>query len=576
MSFIGLRKTLFTVLLCTALQNIPEAQPAYRPPLDIPLLLSGTFAELRSDHFHSGVDFRTQGVEGHKIFAIEDGYVSRVAVAPGGFGKAIYLDHPSTGHTSVYAHLQRFHGKLADYVKSEQYQAQNFTVNLLPEAGRFPVKKGDIIGFSGNSGSSGGPHLHFEIRDSRSQWPLNPAQFGFPIQDNIKPSITKLMVYPANEQARVNGYAKMQLYEVQGTGENHYLRDKAEVKAQGAISFGISTFDMHNGTPNKNGVYSVELFVDAIKVFHFAADRFSFDETRYINSMIDYSYLKKHHSRLIRTAKDPLNKLSMADYGLNNGVLLVTDTALHQALFRVTDHFGNISLLRFSIRGNSMDKETNQPIKPVADNFIAVKAGQPKEINNSGLLAVIPDDAFYRDEFLSFDVKTGSPAFLSDIYTLGDKAIPVHKAITIAIKPKQTGLDTKRLMVARIEDDNKPVYAGNTIESDGRISAKTRNMGRFALVADSIPPSIKPLNFTKQAKITELKQLRVEIDDRLSGIADYKPSLNGAWLLMDYDPKNKLLVYEIDERMLMGKNRFELRVTDKCGNMAVFVAELEY
>jgi len=131
-------------------------------------------------------------------------------------------------------------------------------------------------------------------------------------------------------------------------------------------------------------------------------------------------------------------------------------------------------------------------------------------------------------------------------------------------------------MVARIEDDNKPVYAGNTIESDGRISAKTRNMGRFALVADSIPPSIKPLNFTKQAKITELKQLRVEIDDRLSGIADYKPSLNGAWLLMDYDPKNKLLVYEIDERMLMGKNRFELRVTDKCGNMAVFVAELEY
>jgi hypothetical protein len=364
MSFIGLRKTLFTVLLCTALQTIPEAQPAYRPPLDIPLLLSGTFAELRSDHFHSGVDFRTQGVEGHKIFAIEDGYVSRVAVAPGGFGKAIYVDHPSTGHTSVYAHLQRFHGKLADYVKSEQYQAQNFTVNLLPEAGRFPVKKGDIIGFSGNSGSSGGPHLHFEIRDSRSQWPLNPAQFGFPIQDNIKPSITKLMVYPANEQARVNGYAKMQLYEVQGTGENHYLRDKAEVKAQGAISFGISTFDMHNGTPNKNGVYSVELFVDAIKVFHFAADRFSFDETRYINSMIDYSYLKKHHSRLIRTAKDPLNKLSMADYGLNNGVLLVTDTALHQALFRVTDHFGNISLLRFSIRGNSMDKETNQPIKP--------------------------------------------------------------------------------------------------------------------------------------------------------------------------------------------------------------------
>lgn len=557
------------------LQISLSAQPLYRPPLDIPLLLSGTFAELRSDHFHSGVDFRTQGVEGHKVFAIEDGYVSRIAVAPGGFGKAIYIDHPATGHTSVYAHLQRFHGNVADYVKGEQYKAQSFTVNLIPETGRFQVKKGEIIGFSGNSGSSGGPHLHFEIRDSRSQWPLNPAHFGFPIQDNIRPSITKLTVYPANFESRVNGRAKMQLYEVQGTGENHYLRDKAEIKARGAISFGLSTFDMHNGTPNKNGVYAVELFVDGVRLFHFTADRFSFDETRYINSLIDYPYLKKHHSRLIRTAKDPLNKLSMAGYGSNEGVLIVSDTALHQALFRVTDHFGNISLLPFTIRGSTTDREPNTVAGNTSDSLIRVQAGQPKEIRNNALQVSIPDDAFYRDELLIFGTKAGSSAYLSDIYTLGDNTIPVHKAITIAIKPKQSGLG-KKLMMAMIGDDNKPVYAGNTVEPDGRISARVRNLGSFAIIADSIPPTIKPLNFTNQAKIDELKQLRLEIDDRLSGIADYKPSLNGAWLLMDYDPKNKLLVYAFDERLKKGKNRFELRVTDKCGNSTVFIADLEY
>lgn len=569
-------RTLIPLILCfLGLNTGLHSQPNYRPPLDIPLFLSGTFAELRPDHFHSGVDFRTQGVEGHKVFAIEDGYVSRIAVAPGGFGKAIYIDHPSTGHTSVYAHLQRFHGKVADYVKSEQYKAQNFTVNLLPEAGRFPVSKGDIIGLSGNSGSSGGPHLHFEIRDSRSQWPLNPAQFGFQIKDKIKPSITKLAVYPAADSSRVNGFPKMQLYEVLGSGENHYLQNKSDVKAYGAVSFGISVFDMHDGTPNKNGVYSVELFVDAERIFHFTADRFSFDETRYINSLIDFPFLKKHHSRLIRSAKDPMNRLSMAHYEVDGGIFVLNDTATHKALFRVTDHFGNISLLGFTLRGNSARQDKGPVKKRESDSLFLVKSGKALEIKNEQLMVSIPADALYRDEWFAFEKKPAAPGFLSDIITIGDNTIPLHKAMEVALKPNISPVRKEQMMVARLEPNNKTVYAGNTHEN-GFVGTKTRTPGRFVLVADSLKPTIKPLNFSHKAKISELKQLRLEIDDALSGIADWQAKLNGSWLLMDYDPKNKLLVYELDERMLKGSNRFELRLSDKCGNTAVFSADLEY
>ncbi|MBU1011195.1 MAG: M23 family metallopeptidase [Bacteroidetes bacterium] len=542
----------------------------YRQPMDIPMLPSGTFGELRTDHFHSGFDFRTQGVEGHKVVAIADGYVSRIGIAPGGFGKAIYIDHPSTGQTSVYAHLQHFNKVIDAYVKEAQYKAEQFQVNLEPEAGLFKVRKGEVIGYSGNSGSSGGPHLHFEIRDTRTQWPLNPAKYGIKVKDFIRPAITKLMVYPADSLARINGHRKQQVYEVQGWGEQHFLKDKATVLAYGKIAFGISTFDMHNDCPNKNGVHAVELFVDSVKVFGFTADKFSFDESRYINSLIDYGYLAKHKSRLIRSEHDKLNRLSMRESGLS-GIFTVDDTLVHKACYRVTDHFGNTSSLCFNIKGSRIEKDT--PVKNhVKQNGCKVTAGEATNLKKTAFYASIPADAFYRDQVLEV-AESPDKRFLSALVKFGDNSIPVHKAIVFGIKPEPGSINPAKLLIARIESGKVAGSMGGKL-MDGYVVANIRTLGDFALVADTVKPVIKAVNFKPNSQVSALTSLKVTINDNLSGIDSYKPMLNGHWLLMEYDAKNNLLTYQVDERLLKGRNTFVLTVTDKCGNVSEFRTEL--
>lgn len=562
--------SLIVLLTHTSFGQQSPADGNYRQPMDIPLLPSGTFGELRTDHFHSGFDFRTQGVEGQKIVAIADGYVSRIGIAPGGFGKAIYIDHPATGQTSVYAHLQHFNKAIDAYVKEAQYKAEQFQVNLEPEAGLFKVKKGDIIGYSGNSGSSGGPHLHFEIRDTRTQWPLNPAKYGIKVKDFIRPAITKLMVYPADSLARINGHRKQQVYEVQGWGEQHVLKDKATVLAYGNIAFGISTFDMHNDCPNKNGVYSVELFIDSVKVFGFTADKFSFDETRYINSLIDYGYLAKHKSRLIRSEHDKLNRLSMRESGLS-GIVTVDDTLLHKACYRVTDHFGNTSSLCFNIKGSRLEKDV--PIKSMAkQDGWRVTADEASNLKKSAFYANIPADAFYRDQVLAV-AESPDKRYLSPLVKFGDNSIPVHKAIELGIKPEQGSLNPAKLLIARIESGKVAGSMGGKFK-DGYVAANIRTLGDFALVADTVKPTIKPVNFKPNSQVSALTSLKVTIDDNLSGIDGYRPMLNGHWLLMEYDAKNDLLIYQVDERLLKGKNSFVLTVTDKCGNVNEYRTEL--
>ncbi|MDO8897816.1 MAG: M23 family metallopeptidase, partial [Bacteroidales bacterium] len=240
------------VILLTSLIGKGQQQSAktnFRPPMDLTIFLSGTFGEMRSNHFHSGIDIRTQGVEGHLVFAIEDGFVNRVAVSAVGFGKVVYLSHPKTGHVSVYAHLQRFNKEIGQYVKNQQYKNESFSVNLFPESNLLPVKKGDLIGYAGNSGSSGGPHLHFEIRDGATQEVLNPLDFGFKTKDFIRPNISRLAIYPEGDKSRINGRNAAAFFEVQGWGESHRIKDNAAVKAFGEVSFGITTYDTHNDTP---------------------------------------------------------------------------------------------------------------------------------------------------------------------------------------------------------------------------------------------------------------------------------------------------------------------------------------
>lgn len=564
---------LLLFLLIGTKADMLQSQPIdYRAPLDIPLFLSGTFAELRNGHFHSGLDFRTQGVEGHRVLAIADGYVSRIVVSPVGFGKALYIHHPRTGHTSVYAHLRSFHGDLADYVKDAHYAHQSFALNLFPEAGRFRIKKGELIGFSGNTGSSMGPHLHFEIRDAATQEPMNPLYFGFQVKDYIRPRITRFAVYPADDMAVVHGANHYRVYEVQGWGEQHRLKDNEVVSAKGEIAFGISTYDMHNDTPNRNGVYSIELLVDSLKIFGFRANRFAFAETRYINSFIDYGHFINQRNRLIRSEIDPHNRLSLYDEMIGRGTFTVKDGQTYKGVYVVTDYHGNVSRLPFTIQAEA--PEETAILQPDNPETQTLKAGKAHEIETDRYFARFRHDAFYRDEAIDHKVLIDSTALSAEIM-IGQPGIPVHSFYKIGIKAFETHIPPEKFLMAWYNDKGEAESIGGTYEN-GFVVARTRNLGRFVVMADTVAPEIRPLNFRDGADIGSLKQLRLAVKDDFAGIDSYLPSLNGDWLLMEHDPKNELLFYDFDERLRTGANQFELRVQDKAGNTEVYRATLHY
>lgn len=563
-------KRLFILILGIALIKPVTGQDMFVPPLNIPLFLSSNFGELRADHFHSGIDIKTQGVTGKKVVAVADGYVYLILVSPGGFGKAIYLRHPS-GYSTVYAHLDSFSPEVNDYIKRQQYQNKSYAVTLYPPKEQFVFRQGDLIGFSGNTGSSSGPHLHFEVRKSDSEKPVNPLKFNFGIEDNLKPVIDRLAVYPASASTLINGSNGKLFIRTAGSNGNYSLQDNTVIEISGTAGFGISCRDLMNNTSNRFGINYLELFIDSIPWFSCDLNEFSFAETRYINAHIDYEALIMNNVWIHRTFVLPGDKLSMYRNYMNNGYFDFTEGETHKIKITVTDGSGNSASLNFTVRSKPPVKPYKKlPVQP-DETFVLMPFGKSNYFKSEGINMVIPKEALYDTLYFKYSQKKGNGNLFSPVHKVHDRLTPVHKAYTLSLKPDSIPPQgPSKLLIVRLDDKNSMISAGGTW-NNGFITADVTLFGDYAVAADTIPPVIIPDGLSQDADMSLFKEIRIKITDNLSGIKSYTGLIDGKWALFEYDAKNDLLFYRFDdERITKGiKHTLKLTVTDNRNNLSV-------
>ena len=556
------------LLLCNCLFAQTEVFPQYPNPVKIPVYLSATFAEIRTNAFHAGVDIRTQGVEGKEVFAVADGYISRIGVSPYGYGKVLYITH-NDGFTSVYAHLSKFNKNIAEFVKNRQYEEKSFSQNILLEEDVFPIKRGDFLGFTGNSGGSGGPHLHYEIRYTETQEPVNPFFFGLKVKDTMKPNIKGFAIYPL-ENSMVNGQGSNLYFNVFNEN-NVYFLENPIFKVNGNLALGINVFDMADGSSNKNGPYSIELFLEDALIYSITSYKYSYSETRYVNSLIDYSYFVKNKERFIRTEIDEFNELSI--YDERDGVVSVNHGDTLNMKYVVKDYNNNISTLCFTLIGEkTFEFEQKETFCHLSHS---IQGGESSEIKMDGFYAKFPKYAFYRDvEIETSMIDTIVDIFSDYAYKIGDEGIPLHKKMKLRMKIKDESVDDTLLYVAYVDKEGEFSFCGNKFMDD-YIEAQTNVLGTYVIAKDSVKPIIKPVNFKTNGTITDNWSLRVEIEDKETGVNKYEMYINDKWVLADYDAKNNLLIYQVDDHIKKGHNTFEVIVTDMVGNKSIYSTVLQ-
>ena len=556
---------LFT-LFC--LSHALDGQVKYSPPLKGPFSFSGGFGELRRNHFHTGLDFRTGGQIGIPVLAVSDGMVARVAVSPYGYGHALYLIHPD-GQTTVYGHLSRYSPKIEAYVVAQQYLKKQFAVDLTVPQGLITFKKGEVIAWSGNSGSSGGPHLHFEIRDTKSEKPQNPLFYLPGIPDKSSPRINALYLYPVTVNSQITGSTHKQRIEIASGAKTTTLKNKQPIEVFGDIGIGIQSDDDFNGTGIKCGIYSVELFLDQHPVFSFQMDHLAFDQGRFVNSHIDYEEMIRNKRWIHKLFLQPGNKMDIYQTTADRGVLRLSDGKAHSVKIVVSDAFKNTNTLTFSL----LSKKKPLPVsKSIPQNTFFFD--RPNEFKATGVKVQLPEGTLYENLDFSYHVKPASGSLLSPIHQIHNQYVAVQKPynLSIAINKIPSKLHNKALIVMVSPSGRLSPVGG--IYEDSRVMAHPRVFGDFAVVLDTIPPTIRPLSIKDHSTLTNRTRIEFKITDNLSGIDTYEGEIDGSWVLFEYDAKTDTLFYIIDkERLTLGKKHsLRLRVTDERKNQAEYRA----
>jgi len=530
----------------------------FRSPLEIPLVLSGTFGELRSNHFHAGLDIKTQKVEGHKVVASADGYVSRINVSLWGYGNALYVTHPN-GYTTVYGHLQKFSPEIDAYIRKKQYEKESYTIRLYPKSSELLVKKGEVIALSGNSGSSGGPHLHYEIRDVKSNT-LNPMFFGINVPDHKNPTIQNAFAYSKNDSSQVNQSAEI----VQLVFNRQYDGDLLAntIYAHGEIGFGINAYDRLDGAINRNGLYSLEMNVNGEKVFQFTADKFSFDESRLINSYIDFERLIKLKQRVQKCfVEHDMNNLSLYKKLSDDGFIKVKDSMEYNVSIIAKDFEGNKTKLIIPIKGRKDSIIIPKKVEKTARFF---RANEANTISDANITAYFPKNIFYEDFYFDYSNIDG-------IVKLHNSSVPVHKSFRLSFDV--TDYSAEELKTLHIAKKNRygKLYYVSTRRKDNTIYTLSKGLGEFTLMHDKYRPTIRAVGFKNEQWLTKFTKLKIKMHDKGSGIKSYRAELDGKWIRMAYNPKTGILTYDFSDRPLEGTlHNLKVVVTDNVNNSSTF------
>ena len=533
-------------------------QDYFSAPIDINLILSGSFAELRTNHFHSGLDIKTQGKEGFQTYASAAGYVSRIKISRYGYGKALYIKHPN-GYTTVYAHLKKFSAAIEAYVKKRQYQKETFEIELFPKAGTLKVLDKQLIAYTGNTGGSGGPHLHFEIRDPQER-PINPLMFGFDVKDTTPPVIYGLFGYPLSENSHVGGDTKRVEIRIIKQKDGTYKSEP--IIAYGEIGFGIISTDRQDLASNKNGVNNIQTLFNGQKSLEVNLNRFSFDETKHLNRYIDYEFLYNNKKRIQKLFIEKNNPLSVMNAFTNGGALKIENDTYSIYKVFVSDFKGNQSELNIPIRG--VYQKLSDPINRNA-KLQHVSAIKETVLQKDNVSIQILKNTFYEDVDLLFEVS-------NDTLKLHTALIPLQKSITINFDiSKYKKEDKTRLFIGSVSRYGNKLYYSPTKKRGNTLSTRTKYLGSYSLGIDSENPEIRAINFKNKSWISNNKYLKVKINDKVSGIKNYRATLNERWILMEYDTKTQLLTYDFEDQTITEtENNFKIIVTDNVGNSSTF------
>lgn len=517
------------------------------------MYLSGTFGELRSNHFHSGLDIKTQQKEGFKVLSVADGYVSRIKISHWGYGKAVYITH-FNGYTSVYAHLKKFSPKIEAYIKKQQYKKESFEIQLYPSTTDLQLIKGEVIAYSGSTGGFVGPHLHFEIRDNQSR-PINPMHFGITVKDDIKPSINTLMVYPIDSLSQVNkSNAPLQL-PFKKLNNGNLLANK--ISASGKIGFGINVFDRLNGALNKNGIYSLEMLVNGKQYYKHEVEKFSFAESKYINLLIDYERNENLKQRVQQCFIHPESKLSIYSQNPSKGYIDIKDGNSYNVEIVAKDFVGNTKKLIIPVQGKN---DTIRIKKSIKETPYYIKHKEFNKFSKDGITVAFPKNTFYDDFFLDFKVENG------EVF-VHEKTKPLHKKYTLTFDvsnyPKEA---RKNLFIASYNSKGYPSYS-KTVKKENTFYTSTKKLGKYTLLSDNEKPKLYLKNIKNNQWVTNYKKLVLKTSDNLSGIKSYRGEIDNEWILLEYNPKYGTLTYDFSDKKLVGsKHLLKVIVEDNAGN----------